>query len=169
MSDGSAESRDPHQPEMIETALGPSGGGLPEIPEPSGWDTAYGIDEAVAIAVVPERALIFWELASIISAGKDEDAEFRLIRLHLAGEVPRREDTWSVGAIGRFQDSGVQPGEQYLYVLARIIENDEVPLMVTNPIKMPVRHVPGVPIDVPTSLDLTRMVIERALKEGGGK
>jgi hypothetical protein len=167
--EGKADSRDIHQPEMTETTLGPSGAGLPEIPEPSGWDTAYGIDEAVAIAVVPERALIFWELASMISAGKAEGAEFRLIRLHLTGEIPKREDFWTVGAIGRFQDSGVQPGEQYLYVLARMIDNDEVPLMVTNPVRMPVRHVPGVPIDVPTSLDLTRMVMERALKEGGGK
>jgi len=167
--EGKEDTQAGHPPAMLETALGPEQVGLPEIPEPSVWDTAYGIDEAVAIAIVPERALIFWELATAIAVGQTDGVEFRLIRLHLHGEIPQRQDAWTIGPIGRFQDSGVQPGDQYLYVIARVEKGEEIPLMVTNPIRMPVRHVPGVPIDVPSSLDLTKMVIQRALKEAGGK
>jgi len=71
--------------EIVETRLGPPGAGLPPIPEPSTWDYAYGIDEAVAIAIVPTRALIFWELAEIIAAGVPEKVEFRLVRIRLEG------------------------------------------------------------------------------------
>ena len=144
MFDGKQEMHTEHQPEMLETALGAAKSGLPEIPEPSGWDSAYGIDEAVAIAVVPERALIFWELAGMIASGHAEGDEFKLIRLHLTGDIPVRQETWPVGAVGRFQDSGVHPGEQYLYVLAlRIFQGEEIPLMVTNPVRMPIRYLPG--------------------------
>ena len=143
--------------EMLETRLGPVGAGLPPIPEPSTWDSAYGIDEAVAIAVVPERALIFWELARIMEAGSDGNEEFRLVRLRLEGEIPERESSWRVEPLGRFQDSGVQPGCEYLYVIARLVDGEEIPVMVTNPIRMPVRRAPtDIPGDLPWSMDLYR-------------
>ena len=162
------ENQTGHPHAMLETALGKDEFGLTEIPEPSAWDSAYGIDEAVAIAVVPERALVFWELASMILAGRAESTEFRLVRLHLAGEIPQREESWSVGAIGRFQDSNVQSGEHYLYVLARMDDGEEIPLMVTNPIQMPIKHVPAEK-SLPSSIDLSKTAIERALRGGSGK
>lgn len=151
--------------EMLETPLGPVGAGLPRIPEPSTWDTAYGIDEAVAIAVVPDRALIFWELAGIISAGIPENAEFRLVRVRLEGEVPEREEHWRIDPIGRFQDNGVESGREYLYVIARVDEDGETPLMVTNPIRMPLTYAPAsIPSDMPSSIELFK-AFEKAKKE----
>jgi hypothetical protein len=142
---------------MVETSLGPEGAGLPPVPEPDKWDTAYGIDEAVAIAVVPERALIFWELARVIEAGATEGSIFRLVRLRLAGETPVRENAWDIPPIGRFQDSGLEPGGEYLYLVSRFHDGEETPLMVTNPIRMPMR-VPrrDIPGDLPTSINLGR-------------
>ena len=151
-------------PAMLETALGPESAGLPQVPEPSTWDSAYGIDDAVAIAVVPERVLVIWELASIIAAGQAETSSFRLIRLHLTGDFPQRESSWSIGPVGRFQDSGLCPGEQYLYVIARVIDGEELPIMVTNPIRMPLRHVPGESLPLPSSAELTKIAIEKVLK-----
>jgi hypothetical protein len=166
--DGIDKTQPGDNPSMLETELGLDAFGMPEIPEPSKWDSAYGIDEAVAIPIVPERALIFWELASMIAAGKAEGAAFRLVRLILAGEIPQRDMSWPVTAIGRFQDSGLTPGEHYLYVIARVFEGEEIPLMVTNPILMPIRHTPG-DEQQPSSIDLSKTVIERALRGGAGK
>jgi hypothetical protein len=166
--DGIDNTQAGNHPAMLETALGLDCFGMPEIPEPSKWDSAYGIDEAVAIAVAPERALIFWELASMIAAGKADGTDFRLVRLRLAGEIPDRDASWPITAIGRFQDSDLTPGEHYLYVIARLFEGEEVPLMVTNPILMPIRHVPG-DEGQPSSIDLSKTVIERALRGGAGK
>jgi hypothetical protein len=139
-----------------------------EIPEPMHWGSSYGIDEAVAIPIVPERALIFWELAGMIAAGRAQGIEYHLIRLHLAGEIPVREQSWPVEVTGRFQDGGVHPGEQYLYVLASVSDGDEIPLMVTNTIRQPVRRLPGESY-LPSSLDLSKASIERALKRGTKK
>lgn len=158
------EEKEKSPAELIQAERDLSGGGLPPIPEPSTWDTAYGIDEAVAIAVVPERALIFWELAQLISAGQAATSEFRLIRLHLEGEIPLREASWPVGAIGRFQDSGLEPGHQYLYVIARISDGEEIPIMVTNPIQTPLRHVRFETMELPSSIDLSTAALYRALK-----
>lgn len=140
---------------MLETSLGPVGAGLPPIPEPSIWESAYGMDEAVAIAVVPERALIFWELARIIEAGVPDDQVFKLVRLRLIGDTPKREAEWTIAPIGRFQDTGVVPDGEYLYMVVRMVDGEETPLMVTNPIRMPVR-VPrrDIPGDLPSSIDL---------------
>jgi hypothetical protein len=168
MSEVKEETQGGHPSAMLETALGSVETGLAEIPEPSQWDSAYGIDEAVAIAIVPERALVFWELAGMIASGHAEGTDFRLIRLHLTGKIPVREDTWPVEAVGRFQDGGLSPGEQYLYVLARMFEGEEVPLMVTNPIRMPIRHLPG-PAGGPSSIDLSKTAIQHVLKKGPGK
>ncbi len=160
------KTQDEFPSEMTETQLGPVGAGLSPIPEPSGWDSAYGIDEAAAIAVVPERALIFWELARIIEASGADDVEFRLIRLLLEGELPKRERFWSVRPIGRFQDSGLVPGKEYIYVLARVVDGEETPLMVTNPIRMPLKRAPlEIPGELPSSIDLTHWPFRRALKE----
>jgi hypothetical protein len=151
--------------EMLATRLGPPGAGLPPIPEPATWDTAYGIDEAVAIAVVPQRALIFWELAEVISAGVPEGVEFRLVRIRLEGEVPEREESWPIAPIGRFQDGGVESGKEYLYVISRVDEDGETPLMVTNPIRMPLTYAPAtIPSDMPSSIELFR-AFEKAAKE----
>jgi len=153
--------------EMLRERLGPPGAGLPPIPEPSTWRRAYGIDEAVAIAVVPERALVFWELAEMMRAGATEGTEFRLVRLRLEGEVPKRESHWSIEPLGRFQDNGVLPGLEYLYVIARVHDGEETPLMVTNPIRMPLRRAPyAVPGELPSSIDLQHRTLRRALKEG---
>jgi hypothetical protein len=166
--DGTDNIQTGNHPAMIETELGLDAFGMPEIPEPSKWDSAYGIDEAVAIAIVPERALIFWELASMIAAGKADGAEFRLVRLRLAGEIPDREMSWPIMAIGRFQDSGLTPGEHYLYVIARLFDGEEIPLMVTNPVLMPIRHIKDYERQ-PSSIDLSKGMIERALRGGAGK
>jgi len=123
--------------EMTETRLGPSDAGLPPIPEPADWDTSYGIDEAVAIAITPDRALIFWELAQIIEAGIPSGTEFRLVRLKLHGEIPSREGSWPIPPLGRFQDSGLEPDTDYLYVVVRITNGEETPILVTNPIRTP--------------------------------
>ena len=147
--------------EMLETALGPVETGLPEIPEPSTWPSTYGVEEAVAIAVVPERALIFWEYPGFVSQGKEK--EFKLVRLHLAGDTPLREDSWAVGASGRFQDGGLTPGEQYIYVISLMREGEEIPVLVTNPITMPPRHL-GEVVETPSSIEIVRMRIERALR-----
>ncbi len=143
------------QSAMLETSLGPVGAGLPPIPEPSNWKSAYGMDEAVAIAVVPERAMIFWELARIIEAGVPDDHVFKLVRLRLIGDTPKQEADWPIEPIGRFQDSGVVPGGEYLYMIVRVVDGEETPLMVTNPIRMPER-VPrrDIPVDLPSSIDL---------------
>jgi hypothetical protein len=165
MSDSDNE-RDDFPSEMTETQLGPPGAGLPPIPEPITWDSAYGIDEAVALAIVPNRALIFWELASVIQAGSVEGAEYRLIRMALAGDEPKRESYWVVEPIGRFQDSGVSAGREYLYVIARAVNGEEIPLMVTNPIRMPLLAAPyGLLSPLPSSIDLTHPPLKRALKE----
>ena len=165
MFDGKEETLAEHQPEMLETVLGSAETGLAEIPEPSLWDSAYGIDEAVAIAIVPERALVFWELAGMIASGHADSEDYRLIRLHLKGDIPVRQETWPVGPVGRFQDHGVHPGEQYLYVLVRMFQGEEIPLMVTNPMRMPIRYLPGAEPG-PSSLDLTHEAIGEALKKG---
>lgn len=157
-----------HKPDILETQLGPADAGLPEIPEPSEYDSSYGIDEAVAIPVTPHRALIFWELAGLISTGEHQGKEFRLIRLRLEGEKPLREAHYGIEAIGRFQDSGVKPGKEYLYVIARVDGGEETPLMVTNPIRMPLDYIPGrIPGEFPSSIDLTVPAIKRALREEG--
>lgn len=151
--------------EMLETRLGPAGAGLPPIPEPSAWDAAYGFDEAVAIAIVPQRALVFWELAEVISAGVPESVEFRLVRIRLEGEIPQREESWPIAPIGRFQDGGVESGKEYLYVISRVDEDGETPLMVTNPIRMPLTYAPAtIPSDMPSSIELFR-AFEKAKKE----
>ena len=155
-----------HPPDILETQLGPVGAGLPSIPTPSEWPSAYGFDEAVAIAVVPERALVFWELAGEIRSGTPDNPDFRLTRLRLKGETPTKEKSWPVGPIGRFQDSGVEPGQEYLYVIARHSDKDDTPLLVTNPIRMPIRSVPGsTPSDLLSSLDLHQDPLKRALRE----
>jgi len=160
------KTKDGFPSEMTETALGPQGAGLPPIPEPQTWDTAYGIDEAVALAIVPDRALIFWELAGVIEAGAAKGVEFRLVRLRLEGERPKRESWWSIPPLGRFQDSGVCPGIEYVYVIARVVDGEETPLMVTNPIRMPLRTVPAIlPGQLPSSVDLGHQPLRRALKE----
>jgi hypothetical protein len=162
---GKEETKSEEFSALHEIAVTPLEPGFKEIPEPSNWGSSYGIDEAVAIAVVPERALIFWELAGMIAAGRAENTEFRLIRLRLSGEIPQREQSWPVAAVGRFQDSGVSQGEQYLYVLACVAAGEEIPLMVTNTIRQPVRHHPH-DISMPSSIDLSKASIERALKRG---
>ncbi len=152
--------------EMLETQLGPPGAGLPPIPEPSTWSSAYGFDEAVAIAVVPERALVFWEIAGVTESDSERDTEYRLIRMHLEGEMPKRESSWKIGPIGRFQDSGVKPGMEYLYVIAGLCDGEEVPLLVTNPIRMPLRAAPSrIPGELPSSVDLYQQSLRKALKE----
>jgi len=158
-----------HSQGVLDThQLGPEGAGLPSIPEPSEWPSSYGIDEAVAIAVVPERALIFWELAGLIECGIPEGACFRLVRIRLIGETPKREEWWPVGPIGRFQDSGLQPGSEYIYVIARFTVDDETPILVTNPIRMPVRAAPGeMRTDLPSSIDLGSWFIKRVSKREG--
>lgn len=153
---------------IARTALGPEQPGFPETPEPSTWDAAYGIDEAVAIPVVPERALVFWELASMIASGLGETAEYVLIRLHLTGETPVREASWNVSPVGRFQDSGLLPGEQYLYVIARVTDGEEEPILVTNPIRMPIRHVPG-ESELPSSISVPSHVLETVLRRRAGR
>jgi hypothetical protein len=156
---------------MVETRLGPVGAGLPPIPEPSTWDTVYGIDDAVAIPITPERALTFWELASSIAASPHQGGNitYRLIRMRLQGEFPTREASWTVPPLGRFQDTGLLPGAEYLYVLARVVDGEETPLLVTNPIRMPPRRAPReVPGVLPWSLDLSLPALREALKGGGG-
>lgn len=166
-SSGFTESE--HKSAMVETQLGPVGAGLPPIPEPSTWDSAYGIDDAVAIAVTPERAMTFWELASAIATGPSGgEVSYRLIRMRLQGEFPTREASWQVPALGRFQDTGLLPGAEYLYVLARVADGEETPLLVTNPIRMPPRRAPKeIPGLLPWSLDLSLLALRKALKGGG--
>jgi hypothetical protein len=95
-------------------------------------------------------------------------AEFRLVRLRLEGEVPKREEHWSIEPLGRFQDNGVLPGLEYLYVIARVHDGEETPLMVTNPIRMPLRRTPyATPGELPSSIDLQHRTLRRALKEEG--
>ena len=138
-----------------EETAGKGWDGLPGVPEPDKWPSSYGLDEATAIAIVPERVLIFWELASIISAGIDTDLTFRLLRMRLNGEEPVHEKDWPVKAIGRFQDSGLEPGTEYIWVIARIDEDEQIPLLVTNPVRMPIRATPsGIPDNLPSSIDL---------------
>jgi len=166
MSDAE-NAREEFPSEMTETQLGPVGAGLPAIPEPATWNSTYGLDEAVALAIVPNRALIFWELAGIMQAGTEPDTQFRLIRMGLKDESPKREMHWTIEPIGRFQDNGLTPGNEYLYVLARVHGDEETPLMVTNPIRMPLLSAPyGMPSPLPSSIDLTHPRLRKALKEG---
>lgn len=154
-----------HPPDVLETQLGPIGAGLPSIPEPSEWPSVYGIDEATAIAVVPERSLVFWELAGLIERGIPEGTVFRLIRIRLLGETPEREKYWHVDPVGRFQDSELEPGSEYIYVIARYVDGEETPILVTNPIRMPVRVAPeDLPSKLPGSIDLSRWFKKGVLK-----
>lgn len=151
---------------VLQTRPGPVGAGLPAIPEPSEWPSSYGIDEAVAIAVVPERAMIFWELASVIESGIPDGTGFHLVRLKLHGEIPKRENWWHVEPVGRFQDSGLEPGSEYIYMIARVADGEEIPVLVTNPIRMPVRIAPEhPPADLPSSIDLAKLSLKAAGKE----
>jgi len=152
---------------MLEEQLGPPGAGLPEIPDPSKWDESCGIDEAAAIAVTPYRALIFWELATIISANRHHDNEFVLTRLRLDGDNTHREQSYPINAIGRFQDSDVKPGLEYLYVISMASSGEETPILVTNPIRLPLTRIPGgIPYELPSSIDLANPIIRKALSEG---
>ncbi len=161
------KTQEEHPSAMLETSLGPVGAGLPPIPEPAEWDSAYGIDEAVAIAVTPERALVFWELAGVIEAGIAQDVLFRLIRLRLAGETPQRESSRQIEPIGRHQDPEVEPGGEYLYVIARVVDGEEIPLMVTNPIRMPLRRPPrDIPADLPSSPEVLQKKARDVLDKG---
>ncbi len=158
--------RDDVLSQMTEAQLGPVGAGLPPIPEPEKLDSSYGLDEAVALAIVPNRALIFWELASEIRAGIEDGEEFVLIRMALQGEIPTRETHWPVKPIGRFQDSGVQPGHEYLYVIARLQDDEEVPLLVTNPVRMPLLRAPEeIPGELASSVNLAHLPLRKKLKE----
>ncbi|HDS30921.1 MAG TPA: hypothetical protein ENN67_07765 [Firmicutes bacterium] len=162
------KTKEEHPSAMVETTLGPEGAGLPPIPEPESWDTSYGIDEAVAIAVVPERAMIFWELARVIESGASEGSDFRLVRYRLAGEKPVRETAWGIPPKGRFQDSRLEPGSEYLYIIARVNDGEETPLLVTNPIRMPMRIASrDIPGDLPTSIDLGKFGVRELKRKGG--
>jgi len=164
MSEQNGVKSDAHH-EMPEEQLGPGGEGLPAIPEPHLWDSAYGLDEATAIAIVPERTLIFWELARVIEAGIDDGTEFRLTRMRLEGEVPTSEKSWPIEPVGRFQDSGLTPGAEYLWVISRVSDDCDTPLLATNPVRMPIRTTPSdTPGRPPTSIDLLK--IGRCIKPG---
>jgi len=169
MSDQHKDIAEVHS-EMLEEQLGPSDSGLAPIPEPQTWDTAYGLDEATAIAVVPERALVFWELARVIQAGIEDGAEFSLVRMRLDGEQPSREKSWPVGPIGRFQDSGLEPGREYIWAISRVTDGKETPLLVTNPVRMPIRTLSSeLSGRLPSSIELLKNRIVDGTGQGGRK
>jgi len=160
------ESEKNNPPEMLETQLGPEGVGLPPIPDPGEWPSEYGIDEAVALAVVPERALVFWELAKLRNVDETSDPRITLTRLRLEGEIPVKELSADVEHVGRYQDSTVSPGKEYVYVLSRVEDGEEIPMLVTNPIRMPIRTVPEtVPGAMPSSFGLAKGSMKRAIVE----
>jgi len=156
--------------EMLEEQLGPSDAGLAPIPEPQTWEILYGLDEATAIAVVPERALIFWELARVIQSGIEKDVKFSLVRMRLDGEQPSREKSWPVGPVGRFQDSGLEPGKEYIWAVSRVTDGKETPLLVTNPVRMPIRTLSSeISGPLPSSIELLKNRIVNGTGQGGGK